>query len=212
MQKVKTPTKALISAGGMSLAIVMGLGLSGCASESEQTSTPKPSLTASQNTTSTKPSTTSPTPTATSFSLKSEPTDKSCDSILTLQSLYDFDPNLGTNPNTPGTLGRVGGQQMQLGGVSCTVINLSTQEETQVVVVKLDKESAAFQAAQMSAPPAGFTAYQVANNVPGIFSSASGIGTAEFMSGPYWVSLASPTFTGGVDASPLSYVVWKNLQ
>lgn len=159
-------------------------------------------------------STSSPasTPSASVFTLKAEPIDITCEKVLSLQSLYDFDPNLAVTADHKTTLGSIGSQQESLGAVSCLLTNLSSQEEIQVVVTKLDDASAIHQAALISNPGESENSFQVANGVPGMFSVSGNAGTAQFMAGNYWVSVASKSFTLGVQASPISYLIWNNLK
>lgn len=187
------------------------LTLTACASGPQELASPSPTKasTASQKSTNTPQVTTPASPTA--FALKAEPTDKSCESILSLQSLYDFDPNLALTPGgTPGA-GSLAQSQSQLGGITCTLTNLSSQQEVLVTLVKLDQASADHQKAEISTAT-GNNSYQVAKDVPGSFQDASGIGAAQFVTGKYWISLTSTSYKIGVEASPLSYLVWNNLQ
>lgn len=191
--------------------LVGALTLSACAAGPQESASPSPTQAsnASQKASNTPLVTASASPTA--FALKAEPTDKSCESILSLQSLYDFDPNLAlTSGGTPAA-GSLAQTQTQLGGITCTLMNLSSQQEVLVSLVKLDQASADHQKAEIAAAT-GNNAYQVAKDVPGSFQDAGGIGTAHFVSGNYWISLTSASYKIGVDASPLSYLVWNNLQ
>ena len=193
------------------LLLVGALTLTACATGPQDSASPSStqSSTASQKASKSPQETASVSPTA--FALKAEPTDKTCESILSLQSLYDFDPNLAlTSGGTPAA-GSLAQTQAQLGGITCTLMNLSSQQEVLVSLVKLDQASAEHQKAEIVAAT-GNNTYQVAKDVPGSFQDAGGIGTAQFMSGKYWISLTSSSYKIGVDASPLSYLVWNNLQ
>lgn len=193
--------------------VVSSIALSGCSNGSSESST-QTSNTPTKNPTSSAAgkSSTSPTPSASTFALKAESIDISCDKVLSLQSLYDFDPNLALTADHKTTLGSVGAQQESLGAVSCLLTNLSSQEETQVVVTKLDEASAKHQATLISNPGEGESAFQVANGVTGLFSVSDNSGTVQFMTGNYWVSVASKSFTSGIQASPISYLIWNNLK
>lgn len=90
--------------------------------------------------------------------------------------------------------------------------NLSSQEEFQVVITKLDDASEKHQVSVTSNPMTGGTTYQVSSGVPGLFSTTDSVGTAQFMAGKYWVSIASKSLTNGVQASPLSYLIWNNIK
>lgn len=191
--------------------LVGALTLSACAAGPQESASPSPTQTSktSQKASNTPQVTASASPTA--FTLKAEPTDKTCESILSLQSLYDFDPNLALTPGGTPAPGSLAQSQSQLGGITCTLTNLSSQQEVLVALVKLDQASADHQKAEIAAST-GNNSYQVAKDVPGSFQDAGGIGTAQFVSGKYWISLTSASYKIGVEASPLSYVIWNNLQ
>jgi hypothetical protein len=154
----------------------------------------------------------SPSISASAFVLKADPIDITCEQALNLQSLYDFDPNLALTPNHKTIYGSIGSQQEALGAISCLLTNLSSQEEFQVVITKLNEESSKHQDSVIANPSTGQTAYQVSSGVSGLFSTTDAVGTAEFMAGKYWVSIASKSLTSGVQASPLSYLIWNNIK
>lgn len=200
-----------IASAGLILAVI--LSISGCSGEPSKPSNTTPaSQKSSPASTNTSAASSTPTPTNSAFTLKAESMDKSCEQVLSLQSLYDFDPNLALTPEVKASMGTIGTQQESLGAVSCLLTNLSSQENIQVVVSKLDAASTQHQSEVIATPTTGAQSYQVASGVPGLFIQTDGVGTAQFMSGNYWVSLTSKTFTSGVQASPLSYVIWSNLK
>lgn len=187
------------------------LALSGCAAEPQANTAATATKSAKASATPTESAQSSSTTTPTPFTLKSEPTDKTCESILSLQSLYDFDPNVALTPGGTPAANSLAQSQTQLGGISCTVQNLSSQQEVLVTLVKLDQSSADHQKAEI-VTATGNNSFQVAKDVPGSFTDTNGAGTAQFITGKYWVSLTSTSYKIGVDASPLSYLVWDNLQ
>lgn len=202
--------KALSATG---LILVGSLVLTGCANTSGSIASPaisKSMPTASVSKSSSQAPSPSSTPSA--FTLKSDPIDITCEQALSLQSLYDFDPNLALTPNHKTIFGSIGAQQESLGAVSCLLTNLSSQEETQIVITKLNDESAKHERSAFAEPAGGETAFQVSSGVPGIFSAFDGVGTAQFMAGNYWVSIASKALSNGVQASPLSFLIWNNIK
>lgn len=193
--------------------VALTLVLTSCAAEPAETSkSPTPTATQSAQATMKPSASATPAPTPSAFVHKSVAMDKSCEQIITVQSLYNFDQNLASYPSSQQAPGTIAQQQSQLGAVGCTITNLSTQEEVYVTVTKLDGPSTTYQQTLISSPGAGFSSYQVANGVPGLFSSENGEGIAQFMTGPYWISLTSKTFSSGVDASQLSNVIYNNLK
>lgn len=195
------------------LLLTCSLVLSGCAST--PSSSASPTITKSKSASAdpkTRTPTQSPSSSPSQFSLKAEPIDISCEQALSLQSLYDFDPNLALTPNHKTIFGSTGAQQEALGAISCLLTNLSSQEEFQVVITKLDEVSEKHQVSVISNPVTGDTSYQVSSGVPGLFSTADSVGTAQFMAGKYWASIASKSSTNGVQSSPLSCLIWKNIK
>lgn len=194
------------------LILSCSLVLSGCANVPASSVSPTNTKTKSVSVDS-KTSThiASPSSSPSQFSMKADPIDISCEQALSLQSLYDFDPNLALTPNHKTSLGSTGAQQEALGAISCLLTNLSSQEEFQVVITKLDAASEKHQVSVISNPMTGDTTYQVSSGVPGLFSIADSVGTAQFMTGKYWVSIASKTLANGIQASQLSYLIWNNI-
>lgn len=206
-------TKVLKALGTTGLILVGSLVLTGCADTSGSIASPaisKSKSTASVSKSNSKAPSPSSTPSA--FTLKADPIDITCEQALSLQSLYDFDPNLALTPNHKTIFGSTGAQQESLGAVSCLLTNLSTQEEIQIVITKLNDESAKHERSAFAEPAVGETAFQVSSGVPGIFSAIDGVGTAQFMAGNYWVSIASKALSNGVQASPLSFLIWNNIK
>ena len=203
--------RKIFSAAGLLLSC--SLVLSGCASTPASSVSPTNTKTKSASAV-TKASTSiaSPSSSPSQFSLKADPIDISCDQALSLQSLYEFDPNLALTPNHKTLFGSIGAQQEALGAISCLLTNLSSQEEFQVVITKLDVASEKHQVSVISNPMTGDTAYQVSSGVPGLFSTADSVGTAQFMAGKYWVSISSKSLSSGVQFSPLSYLIWNNIK
>ena len=211
---MKTPQHSSVRTTSLIVgSVALAMVLSSCAAETAETQqSPTPTATTSAQAT-IKPSTSAtPEPTPSSFALKAVAMDKSCEQIITVQSLYNFDQNLASYPSSQQAQGTIAQQQTQLGAVACTITNLSTQEDVYVTVTKLDGPSTTYQQALISSPAAGYSSYQVANGVPGMFSVENGEGIAQFMTGPYWISLTSKTFSSGVDASQLSNVIHNNLK
>lgn len=168
--------------------------LSGCAPE--RAFQPIPSTT----TNTTQPATPSPSPSSTA--LTSVAMDKTCDSIFPVDGLYKFDPNVALAPDSsPFISSPVVSEQQALKGISCKLLNLSSGATTQVVVVKLQPESAK-QLTQSIATDPNSVPYQVNTELRGTYNKQIG----QFVKGNYWVTVSSAGFQNPVDASKLSYL------
>ena len=185
---------------------ITALGLSSCASEPEKasisaTSTPKPTVTL-QTPSPTLVTTTAPTPQI----LTGEKIDKSCEQVFPLERLYEFDPNIALVPGEFSISNEVTNKQIELGGISCSLTNLSSGITTQIVITKLSTDSVSIQKNLIDQAMAG-GGYKVNNEISGSFIS----GTGQFLKNSYWVSVSSSSFGNAVEASQLSFLTAQGL-
>lgn len=180
---------------------------SGCAPEPEPVVIP--SKTASS--VSPKPTTSVSTPQSTPSSdlpvpLASEPMDKSCEKIFPVDRLYNFNANIGLIPNQAPTIAPSAQKQLELGGISCVLTNLSSGATTEVVLTKLTPQSAESKSKELESLFSQGN-YQVENGITASFSNHSG----QFVKNNYWVSISSTDFANPIDASRVSNLVAQGL-
>lgn len=174
--------------------------LTGCSMfpTSEVTGSPKPKQT--------ETTTSSPTPSATASAEEIIALGKSCDQLISLQALYDFNPNYSANPKYSPSDG-LPQQAVDLGGVSCGYINLTSDEKVTVSAAKLSDGNAAKVASQMSSSGSSTDVY----GAPGSFNSQSGEGTAQVLDKNTWVIVQSGAFLDPKDAAGLMSAAMKSL-
>lgn len=185
--------------------VAVSLALSGCASpEPAANSTTSSGSTASAS--ASAASSPTPTPTATPAGT---PVTVGCNEILTLQNVYDYNPNYGANPTfrvpdqiTPLT---------KIGGVACGWVNQTSGDTFAVGIAKPDaatKTQAANQAAT------SYKAVPTYGNPPieGFFGVESGVGVATVFANGYWIVVTSSTFIEPGDAAELVENVLANVR
>jgi hypothetical protein len=206
----RTSRSKLLVATAVPLSILFLTACSSPMAILSASASPSPTVTRTAQATTT-PTVTAATavPTTPDVSLRSEPMDRTCQEIISGQELYNFDPNLalieGGIPSTAVAQG-----QAALGGITCVLLNLSSNAEIEVTVAKLSPQSSKQESESLRTLTGGST-YQVSTNNQGMFSTSNGLGVGQFISGQYWVSVASSTFLSGVDASAASNLAASSL-
>lgn len=187
----------------LAVAAVLALGLSGCVPEGA----PQPSTTTDPSTT--PPSTQQPTATPTdtpepavtdepSEGFDSTPVNIDCNTLVTPQVVYDYNPNYGNQPDfTPqagSDIATIAANQ----GVACNWVNQTSGVTFEVGVAQLAADDLATVRAGLSSGTSvsgvGDAAY---------FSASGGVGVAHVFSGPYWVVATSPAFYEFVEVQPI---------
>ncbi|AWB95046.1 iron ABC transporter ATP-binding protein [Agromyces badenianii] len=176
--------------------------LSGCTGE-----TPEPSATAA-------PPSAIETPSA-----SAEPTEAAeppvpfaigCDELLTLEQVYEFNPNFGGSPDfEPSGEGVVA--VVEQAGTACGWVNQTSGEIIEIGVAT--PPAAALDArkndAAMGSSPV--PTYGTPPEIEGYFSQTGGHGEAQVFSGPYWIVIDSPVLFEPGDAGQLVSAVLGNL-
>lgn len=187
----------------IALAGLVSIGLSGCTSTSSDDS---PSNVTSPSSSATATGATpSPSPSAT---LSGTPLTLSCTQILSLQDVYNYNPNYSQNPNF--TVPSQATPLTKIGGVACGWVNQTSGDTFAVAVAKPDAASLATIA---DATATTYTAVPTYGTSPieGYFGLSGSIGVATVFDKGYWVVVTSDAFLEPGDAAPLVASVLANL-
>lgn len=183
------------------------LVFSGCTPEPElqqATKSAKPAPSSTKVITQSPSST--PLPSSETIQIQGESMDKSCESIFPVDRLYKYNANIGLIPNQPPTISPTSAQQLEIGGISCALMNLSSGATTEVVVTKLSPSSIKAKTQEIDLATSEGN-YQVENGLIASFSGQTG----QFMKNGYWVSVSSSDFGTAIDASKVSNLVAQGL-
>ena len=133
------------------------------------------------------------------------PVNLGCEQILTLQNVYDFNPNYAADPNakTPESARTL----TEIGGRNCGWVNLTSKDTFTVTVAQPDEPTLA--AAKANAASAGGATDVY--GADGFFTSSGGVGTATVFRNGYWIQLSSAGFFEAADAAQLAEMVISNL-
>ena len=147
-----------------------------------------------------------PTPTETPTSSGSgTPVNLDCEEILTLQNVYDFNPNYAADPNAkvPASATAL----TDIGGRSCGWVNLTSGDTFTVTIAQPDEPTLAEAKANTAAAGEATDVY----GPDSYFTSQGGVGTATVFRNGYWIVLDSSGFFEAPDAAQLAEMVISNL-
>ncbi|MBC7519044.1 MAG: hypothetical protein H7248_09255 [Microbacteriaceae bacterium] len=197
---------------------VLVVALSGCAdpgglaspSASVSVSTKPSTATASAGASpgaSNTPGATSPAPgnsskptataTATAAPLSGTAVAKKCLDLVSLQSMYNYDPNFGVIAGYVPTAKTAGANALAMSGVACGWLQQSSKITIDLAVARPSATSlTALNATAGTATASGEH-----------FAVSHGVGVLQRFVGPYWIALSSTAFATPADARPLMSVV-----
>ena len=183
----------------LAVAAVLALGLSGCVPESALELTPTPTRSTTQTPSASPTDTPEPTATdAPSDGFDSTPVTIDCNTLVTPQVVYDYNPNYGNQPDFTPASGSAVATIAANQGVACNWVNQTSGVTFQVAVAQLAADDLASVRAGLSSGTCvsgmGDAAY---------FSASGGVGVAHVFSGPYWIVASSPAFYEFVEVQPI---------
>lgn len=129
-----------------------------------------------------------------------------CDQVLTPAELYEFNPNVSSDPSP--VLSDDASRAVGYGGVSCSWVNLTSQERFAISLVQVTDGSLADLRNQLEAraPGAGLS------GIDGYFRLTNGRGILDVLSGPYWITIESAAFLSAADVEPLAVLAIGNVR
>lgn len=137
------------------------------------------------------------------------PFDIACDSLLTAQQVYDFNPNFGTNPDySPASDSLAQDAVENNAGTACSWLNQTSGETIDIAVAALPAPTSeeyknALVMNSNFVPTYGDEAYFEVDG--------SGAGVAQVFSGQYYIAAVSTVFYEPGDAEPIVDAVIANL-
>lgn len=144
-----------------------------------------------------------------SATLKGTKLNLECLDILSLEDVYEFNPNYGSDPGfTPeGTPS----DMVSIGGVACGWVNQTSGDTFSVSVAQPDTASRDLVLNATANMFEAVPTYGTPPEVEGYFGLESGVGVATVFSGDYWIELRSEAFFEPGDVTPLVEMVIDNL-
>lgn len=193
----RTLNQAILAGAVLTISV---LALAGCAPEPTSTSTAQPTLSA------TKSSSAKSTPSATSttLALVGEDTGFSCDTLLSLQEIFDFNPNYYLSTSSPTAMGNeLGKEAAGLKGITCEYVSQSDGPPIQLSLAKIQGDGITQVKSTLAASGKPTTLYGAEPAVTAYFSTSGDVGTVNVLVGKYWLSGSSQGFTSPEDAAKI---------
>lgn len=191
VQGVTMRAAAVAAIGALAL-----VGLAGCkaASDTQSSSTShSPRATSSSSASATPDAVASPTSAPTPPRAPGTPVGVACNSFLTPQVVYDFNPNTSLQPAYKPAAGSDGATALSFKGISCGLVNNSSGAITSVSIA----HPAASDLAALKAAAARGTAASGLGDAA-YFSTSGQVGQLQVFTGAYWIT-ASSVFFGSTD-------------
>ncbi|GLI26001.1 hypothetical protein ARHIZOSPH14_02430 [Agromyces rhizosphaerae] len=184
------------------------VGLAACAPE-EPAASPTPTAAETTAPTETPAETDAATPTPTPTPT-GEPVDVACDELLTLDQMYAFNPNYGTDPGYAPT-GEPAVFAASIGGVACGWLNQSSGETIEVSVARPVDDTMEERLNDAVLAGQAVPTYGTPPEVEGYYGLVAGTGTAQAFADGYWITASSQAFFEPGDAQPLMESMLANL-
>lgn len=121
-----------------------------------------------------------------------------CEDVISLQELYDFNPNFALDQSSPALSQEIANNFDSLKGLTCVYKNLTSGELIQLSLAKISDGSVPYlkQLLSESGQSAGSTSGSEASS----FTSQDGMGTSQIILRNYWISVSSQSFLSSTDA------------
>jgi hypothetical protein len=192
---VRSRSTGLVLAAGAAVTVLL---LTGCVDQ-------KPSPTHTANSGGTSGAST-PTPTQTASVAPPTPVTIACAKVLTLQQVYDYNPNYVQAASYKPGAGTPGAQVAADQGQVCGWLNETSG-------VKLEVAIAHPASSELGTLRSGATgsSVQLGGGAVGYFQVAGGVGRMQIFSGVYWIVISSADIASEGDVDPIATDVLGNL-
>lgn len=136
---------------------------------------------------------------------------KACSELISIEALYDFNPNYSYDASATPTTGSLGEKALQKSGVFCRYLNLSNGSQIDVSVAQIPVASSADWNKKVEETSRPTDAYGNSPEVLGFFARSNNEGVAQAIQGTKWVAITSSTFFEAGDAAALMSQVLHSL-
>lgn len=125
------------------------------------------------------------------------PVGTDCIDVLSLDAIYEYNPNVGTDSRVQPTA--LGQRAIESEGVACGWSNQTSGEPLTIAIARFNDDDLSIVRASAVAAPGSETLPEAS----GVFRREGESGIVEAFSGEYWIVLESPAFFSYLDAAPL---------
>jgi hypothetical protein len=200
----RTTTLAKRSLSVALLAVGTAALLTACSpGDAEPTPSPTTSASPTASPTAEPTETAAPEETAPPFAI-------GCDALLTLEQLYEFNPNYSVDPGYTPSAATIT-QVVEHGGTACGYVNQTSGDVVAVAVATPTASQLETLGNSAASTSTAVPTYGTPPDVEGYFTQSGNEGEAQIFTGPYWIVLNSPALFEPGDAQQLVADVIGNL-
>jgi hypothetical protein len=170
--------------------------LAGCVPTTETAASPSPSASGSSSPSAPAPSEPSNDP------VEEEPTQPlviRCDELVSRQDMYEYSPQFALLDSFTPDSGSLAAEAVGLDGVACRWVNETSGETIDISAAQLLSPALTEKRSQLSSTSTPVPTF----GDEGYFDRPGDTGTAQVVSGPYWITAVSSAFFEAGDAAPL---------
>jgi hypothetical protein len=148
-----------------------------------------------------------PSSTPTASAAPATPVTIGCDSLISLQEMYDFNPNFSLMSDYSPAAGSLGAEAVQHKGIACAWINQTSGELIEISVANPGDTVLTAKKNELVTTSNPVPTYEV----EGYFIVENGVGTAQAFDDPSWIVATSSLFFEPGDVAPLMAAAIANL-
>lgn len=134
---------------------------------------------------------------------ETNPIYKACSELISIEALYDFNPNFAYDTSISPDSGSLGAKAKDKSGVFCSYVNLSNGDRIDVSVAQFSPISISDWTKKIAETSRPTDAYGASPGILGFFSRSNNEGVSQAVQGNTWVAITSNTFFEAVDSVPL---------
>jgi len=120
-----------------------------------------------------------------------------CDTLVSAQALYDFNPSVGTDPAFDPASATLAPIALDMRGTACGFLNQTSGERISVAAARVETGSVAALAAQVAARGGALGDGRA-------FRTGGSTSTLEVLVGEIWIVVEGPAIFGAEDLAPLA--------
>ena len=135
--------------------------------------------------------------------------DQNCEEVISLQELYDFNPNFALDQTSPALSKEIVNNFDSVQGLTCVYKNLTNGELIQLSLAKISDASIPYLKQLLS--ESGQNTGNISVSEDSSFTSQDGIGTSQILFRNYWISVSSQSFLSPSDAEQFVAPLLKRL-
>lgn len=128
---------------------------------------------------------------------------KSCSDLISIEALYDFNPNFTYDASVSPEKGSLGEIAIEKSGIHCSYLNLSNGDRIDISVAQFSSTSISDWSKKLTETSRPTDTFGKTPEVLGFFSRSNNEGVSQVIQGNTWIAITSSTFYEAIDSAAL---------